>query len=155
MPATGQTKASGAVSFNLTPMIDIVFNLLVFFVLMPTPLGDEGFLTANLPRSGREGDPAPPPPLAVRVRLEESGPRGQGAVIILNDTLALGSNFDALVAALADFHARGLGPDVPVIIAPTPAVQHRWVVRAFDSAVTAGFERIQFAVPGHLVPGAG
>jgi len=29
----GKSAVSGAVSFNMTPMIDIVFNLLIFFIL--------------------------------------------------------------------------------------------------------------------------
>jgi biopolymer transport protein ExbD len=140
----------------MTPMIDIIFNLLVFFILMPMPWGREGFLTTNLPRQG-PGKPPGGDPLFVRVRLEESGPRGEEAIIIFNGKKALGSDFDALAGALAGLRASGLAPDFPVLIAPTPAVQHRWVVRAFDSAVAGGFERIHFAVPhaGAAVPGPG
>jgi biopolymer transport protein ExbD len=34
MPRVLKSKGSGGVSFNMTPMIDIVFNLIIFFMLI-------------------------------------------------------------------------------------------------------------------------
>jgi biopolymer transport protein ExbD len=135
----------------MTPTIDIVFNLLIFFVLMPVR-GPEAYLTAHLPRSGRDGLP-PEVYRAVEVTLREQGPAGRQVAIILDGRFALGSDFRALQAALADYRQKGLAADYPVRIAPAPAVRHRWVVRAWDAATAAGFERVQFAVPAYLAQG--
>jgi len=44
---------------QMAPMIDIVFNLVVFFVLMPSFEAGDGFLPTNLPSGlgGRGGMP--------------------------------------------------------------------------------------------------
>ena len=36
----------------MTPMIDVIFNLLIFFLLTSVLRGNEGYLTTNLPRDG-------------------------------------------------------------------------------------------------------
>ena len=131
----------------MTPMIDCIFQLLLFFVLTPTLMANEAFLTTNLPDAGSGGDPRPGIPEAVRVALAAAGPRGEDVTILLNGTESLGDNFRGLQAALEGYRAQGLGADHPVLIAPDAGVRHRWVVRAMDAAVGARFANIQFAVP--------
>lgn len=139
-------KGGGRLEPPMTPTIDIVFNLLIFFLLAPTVVGNEGYLTTNLPRSGRDGLPeGVDEPLWIY--LESRGPDAAGVLIGFGENRGLGADFRALGAELRDLRARGLAAEVPVRLVPDAAVQHRWVVRAFDTAVAAGFERIQFAVP--------
>jgi biopolymer transport protein ExbD len=128
----------------MTPMIDIIFQLLIFFLLTPTFSGDEGYLTTNLPRTS---GPNPTEQRDVeRIKIELLGQR-DGVEIVLNETHAIGDNFEQLEAMLRSFQDRGLAPDYPVLISPTMDVQHKWVVRAFDTAILAQFKNIQFAVP--------
>jgi len=131
----------------MTAMIDCTFNLLIFFILTPAFALSEGFLTTNLPRSGPNDLGGPPIDVLVRIELAEEGPNGEGVCIVLNRTQSLGSNFDMLRSALHDLRARGLAHDTPVLIAPTMATRHKWVVSAFDAAVAARFADIRFAVP--------
>ena len=42
---------------------------------------------------------------------------------------------------------QGLPPNHPVLISPTMACRHKYVVKGFDQAVSAGFSEIHFAVP--------
>jgi biopolymer transport protein ExbD len=140
----------------MTPMIDCVFNLLIFFILTPSFSLSEGYLTTNLPKesgpvAGKEQK------LVQRIKVElynvgrsgefEDGAKNEFVSIVFNETQNLGANFDALRAALDEKRAQGLAANTPVLISPTMGCLHKWVVRAFDAAVSARFTDIQFAVP--------
>ena len=60
---------------------------------------------------------------------------------------ALGGDFNALRHLLEAKRTAGLDVKTPILIHPTMGCLHKWVVRAFDTAVEAGFNNIQFAVP--------
>jgi len=140
----------------MTPMIDCVFNLLIFFILTPSFDLSEGYLTTNLPRSS---GPVAGKPQVTEQRLKVElfdvsqdgqyvdGAKNEYCSITFNETTNLGSNFDALRAALEDKRAAGLAATTPILISPTMACRHKWVVRAFDAAVAARYNNIQFAVP--------
>ena len=129
----------------MTPMIDVIFNLLVFFLLTPVLRGPEGYLTTNLPQGGQGLGPVDPDGL--KVELLERGASG-GEVEIVFDGRQVLPDFRALEAELRGLRARGLAADYPVLIAPTGGVRHKWVVRAFDAITAARFRKIGFAVPG-------
>ncbi len=149
MPKTGQSRQKVKLQPPMTPMIDCIFQLLIFFMLTPTFQAREGYLTTNLPR---EQGPNPTRQITdldrIKIELLDEGDEGKDVNIVLNDTQVLGSSFDGLQAALEGYRAQGLPPNHPVLIAPTMAVRHKWVVKAFDAAVLSRFTNIQFAVPG-------
>jgi biopolymer transport protein ExbD len=140
----------------MTPMIDCVFNLLIFFILTPSFALSEGFLTTNLPTSS---GPVPGEKQLTEVRLkielfnvgrsgeQEDDGKNEFVSIIFNETQNLGSNFAALRSALEDKRSQGVAATTPILISPTMGCRHKWVVRAFDAAVAARFTNIQFAVP--------
>ena len=134
----------------MAPMIDIIFQLLLFFILMPTNVGgDEGYLTTNLPTHTGPNPGRREKLLYVKIGLKHEGPEPEcpDVSIILNDNQVFGANFDQLYAALMDLRAKGLAANQPVLISPTMATRHKWVVKAFDAAVAARFTDIHFAVP--------
>ncbi len=144
------TRRSGPPKMQppMTPMIDCIFQLLLFFVLTPALMANEAYLTTNLPQVGPgEWPPSPGIPEPVRVALGAAGPRDENVTIVLNGIESLGDNFQGLQAALEAYRARGLAAGHPVLIAPDAGVRHKWVVRAMDAAVGARFSSIQFAVP--------
>ena len=139
----------------MTPMIDVTFNLLIFFILTPSFDQTEGYLTTNLPKSS---GPNPGPQVTeVRLKVElfdvsqdgqyVDGAKNEFCSITFNETQNLGANFDALRAALEEKRAAGLAATTPILISPTMACRHKWVVRAFDAAVAARYTNIQFSVP--------
>ncbi len=157
----------------MTPMIDIVFNLLIFF-LLTQQWESEAYLTTNLPRTSGPNRAEQRDVPRIKIGLFDEEPDGEGVSIELNETQAVGSTvgmkfrdeadkrnyeldlFDKLKAELVALKRRGLSADYPVLISPTPAVQHKFVVGAFDAAVGAEFKNIQFAVPQYMVsPSAG
>jgi biopolymer transport protein ExbD len=148
MRSTSRKRENVKLQPPMTPMIDCIFQLLLFFMLMPSSAGREGYLTTNLPKD-QGPNPIPKQEILERVKIEllDEGNEGQGVSIILNETQSLGDNFEGLRAALEGYRAQGLQPTHPILISPTMAVRHKFVVRAFDAAVTARFTSIHFAVP--------
>ncbi len=132
----------------MTPMIDCVFQLLLFFMLTPSFESTEGYLTTNLPTTSGPNAGAPQVDVQrIKIELEAIGPKAEGVSIILNDSESFGSNFEGLMAALQGLRAKGLPPDHPVLISPWMGTRQKWVVKAFDCAVAARFTNIHFAVP--------
>jgi biopolymer transport protein ExbD len=139
----------------LIPIIDIVFNLLMFFMLTPSTSSGQGFLTTNLPVSS---GPVPGKPtlteVRIRVELYDVGPNGRFVDGAKNEYCAikveqqdLGTDFGALRTYLQNKREQGVPTTTPILIAPTMGTLHEWVVRAFDAAVAARFANVQFAVP--------
>ena len=135
----------------MTPMIDCTFNLLIFFILTPSFSMTEGYLTTNLPTtSGPVAGKAQIDVQRIKIELQHEGTRNENVSIILENGTPMGANFDQLTAELKVLRERSLAaslPILPILISPTMATHHKWVVRAFDAAVAARFTDIQFAVP--------
>jgi len=132
----------------MTPMIDVVFQLIIFFMLIPNQQAGEGYLTTNLPdTSGPVAGKRQIDVQRIKIELELPDNDNKGVNIVLNDRHVFGRNFGGLLAALQGLKARGLPADHPVLISPWMGTRHKWVVRAFDMAVMARFTNIHFGVP--------
>ncbi|MBL7139815.1 MAG: biopolymer transporter ExbD [Planctomycetes bacterium] len=148
MPKVRMPKQPAKIQLPMTPMIDIIFQLLIFFLLMPNQQAGEGYLTTNLPRtSGPVAGKEQKDVKRVKIELQVPENDDKGVVIVLNESQTFGRNFEGLLAALQGLQERGLPPDHPVLISPWMSCRHKWVVRAFDMAVAARFTNIHFAVP--------
>jgi len=147
MRSTSRKREKVKIQPPMTPMIDCIFQLLIFFMLMPTFQSREGYLTTNLPRDQGPNPTTQKDMERLKIELLDEGNEGEGVSIVLNDTQSLGDNFEGLRSALEGYRAQGLQPTHPILISPTMAVRHKFVVRAFDAAVTARFTSIHFAVP--------
>jgi biopolymer transport protein ExbD len=132
----------------LVPVIDVVFNLLIFFMCIPNATAGAGYLTTNLPKNGG-GCPDGGVIVfeKVKIALESADGHGNGVLIALDDTQSLGDGFDQLAASLNSMRVRGLAPDFPILLAPTSEVKLRYIVDAFDAIVAARFTNIQFQCP--------
>lgn len=132
---------------NLAPMVDVIMVILVFFLLGASlELAKEGVLQTELdPRSGPgEGTPVEIIP-AVKIALEEIA-GGQGCnIYVMGEPLA-GNTFAHLGRFLDQRREAGADTANPVIIAAQPGVRWRFVIKAMDTAVRAGFTNVQFAV---------
>jgi biopolymer transport protein ExbD len=135
----------GTLDVKMTPMIDVVFLLLVFFVWtasfqiveydMPSHLAA---LAGNLP-----ADPSlPPPPEADFERVIVRLTRGAGGVEwSVNDAPMAG--LDQLEMQL-DAIAR-IKRDAPVVLHPDPNVPLGDVIDVYDISRAVGFVKVQFA----------
>ncbi len=128
----------------MTPMIDVVFLLLVFFVcasigrdpekLLSTPLSGGAVAAAEI-------DPQDLPLGDVRIQLVRDGDTTTATVAatVHHDPRTL----EAQLVALANISA-----DVPVILSVDPDVPMEDVLRVYHTARRAGFQTVQFAAKG-------
>ncbi len=89
---TEETKAE----LQMTSMIDIVFLLLIFFIVTFKVSAQEGDFNVKMPLAAAGGGPPPDfSELPLKLRLK-SNADGQLAEIILNDQLSFGTDFARL-----------------------------------------------------------
>lgn len=104
-----KTGVAERVDMNMTPMIDVCFQLLIFFMLSLKILSPEGDFNIKMPLAApSEGVPEPDqlPPIKIRLRAK---PGGEIDVIQLGDR-SLGKNFLALRAQIRDMVGDAAGP---------------------------------------------
>lgn len=132
---------------NLAPMVDVIMVLLVFFLLGTSlELVAQGILQTELdPRSGPGAGVRVDIRPQVRIALTDWND-GAGAGIILLDERLPANDFEALHRLLLERRRAGADPANPLVIGAETTVRWRYVVRAMDAAVRAGFTNIQFAV---------
>jgi len=145
------TVEPARMQLNLTSMIDVIFLLLIYFVITASFSADEGILTAKLPQgTGKVQDTPKPPERPIRIRIASL----QSPVECRIDLVGLGRSprhFGELFTLLAgmqmnDGNSAGVfKPDNPVIIEPDRHVRWQHVVNAFNAAVRAKFTNVSFA----------
>jgi len=129
------------VQINLTPLIDVVFLLLIFF-MVSTTFSKESELRIQLPESSDEPvEQRQSPVLEVEISKQGTyavkGPGDESAKPLL------GSDREALYRALAA--ASGNHPDMITVIRADRRTPHESVVRAMDIARRLGHTNITFA----------
>lgn len=118
-------------SLNLTPLIDIVFLLLIFF-MVSTTFTKENHLSINLPEA--EGEVADAPNQIVEVVIDRHGQYSlNGQALISNKLLTLKQAIEKV--------SKG-DRNMPFIITADAATPHESVVRAMDAAGQLGFSRL-------------
>ncbi len=136
-------------SINLGPMIDVIFNLLIYFVVTANFAVEEGVLTLKLPQGS--GEPAvtiSPPPSPLTIAITSAG--ATGAHLTLQNR-SVGGSFEQLFQELASLqlNERNPGgayrPDDPIIIKPQGQVRWQHVVNAFNAAIRAEYGNVSFA----------
>lgn len=120
-------------SVNLTPLIDVVFLLLIFF-MVSTSFTKATQLAINLPEA--EGQPAPERATKLELVISEDGS------FTLNGAPVSSQPID-LRRALRD--ASNDNRDIPITIAADGGAAHRYVVTALDAASALGFHQLTIA----------
>lgn len=93
----------------MTSMIDIVFLLLVFFVMTFKISAQEGDFNIKMPTPG-SGSLADPTQLSIKLRLKSDGSGGLQE-IVLNEQLNFGTDWNALRAKILELVGGSAGPD--------------------------------------------
>lgn len=142
----------GRLQLNATALIDVVFLLLVYFLVTANFAPDEGVLTAKLPQGlGVPADALSLPPTPIQIGLEAVG--DVGCQIHLDDEIV--GSFKDLGRVLASRqYDPGRGrtegiykPDNPIVITPGATVRWQHVANAFNAAVAARYTHVSFAPP--------
>lgn len=157
---------------DLTPMIDVTFLLLIFFILNLKFKVEEGEIQSYLPKDKGQGSGTPQIDLTeVRIKLlwyDHSGrptkDKDNGTVILkigrntfngpgeldnaMEDNPLWVKLHDELVGYATKNAGKGKdGKGQPVIIDARPQVPYRYVVRALNEVVRAGITDVTFAAP--------
>ncbi len=130
-------------------MIDVVFQLLLFFLLGCRFIQEEGQLQANLPPiAGPDEIPALQVD-PIRISLRATGRDDRGVLIEITGTDVAYTEIPKLYKYLVHLKRRQAeGDDVPVFINPLGRVRWTFVVDAFNQAIRAEYKTIGFAQPG-------
>lgn len=133
-----QRKKREDIRVELTSMVDVVFLLLIFFMISTTFVETSG-IDINLPSASPQQ--IEKQPQEVKVYLEKSG------LIHLNDRLI---SFDDLQAHLASYGKRAAVTTF-VLLADKQA-RHGKVVDLMDAAQRAGFSKLAIATEQSAKP---
>lgn len=136
------------VGLRMTPMIDVVFLLLLFFLLSSNFRSQEGFLPAELPRQVTRGQAMEIEPLVIHL---QTLPNGTCQVSISGQpTLILNpANFQALAPYLQDILTRqGRHAEDPIKLAPSARTKWDHVVKTYDALWQLNLHHIIFAASG-------
>ncbi|HUS93496.1 MAG TPA: biopolymer transporter ExbD [Phycisphaerae bacterium] len=129
----------------LTPMIDVTFQLLLFFLLTCEFRESEGNIPGTLPAKGnivQEVQQTPPPdPVQIRLRLVAD----RVAAYEMTGVPVVISSPAELLEHLKQRQDQLGSADVPIVIFPSADVPWQYVVEAFNAAVHARFTKIGFA----------
>jgi biopolymer transport protein ExbD len=143
-----QTGPATDIDSAMTPMIDVVFLLLVFFVWTASFTVVEQVMPSQLSQAAGADDPieqvdVPEPVdldnLVIRIKVEDGSPRWFVSDQPLADLAAVKQQ----LTTIAD-----ISTDAPVILYPDQEVPLEHIVNAWDAAKLSGFAKVQFAVSG-------
>ena len=123
------------VEINLTPLIDVVFLLLIFF-MVSTTFKDEARLRVQLPEAQGEEVPAQEPE-QIRIVIDRAGSYW------VDDQRVVDRRPITLARALRG--ALGERKDVPVLIQADANATHQSVMTALDAAAEVGLVQIGFS----------
>lgn len=132
--ATAINTDSGDVGFQIAPMVDVVFVLLLFFMACAGFKAHEGVLSIDVPSQSAGSTPT-----VLYVDVDDAG-----MVSVNEQVFATGSMRDLhrltewLAALRKDF-----GED-PVVIRPTADARHERVIAVLNACTEAGVRKVSF-----------
>lgn len=144
MKSTSQ-RPRASLEIMMTPMIDVIFLLLIFFLTTSGAQQIERLMPGGVSSINPASGPAAEPP------REPSPDQLEQIVLKLTvDGEVTGIQFNGLPIAASEllprfqavFQAR---PDVPMIIDPDPKVKAQEVVKIYDTARQVGLARVYLA----------
>jgi len=138
---------------NLTAMIDVIFLLMIYFVITASFAIDEGLLTAKLPEGTGQPTPKPKTPeRPIRIRLSPLALPTEYRIELVGFASSP-RDFRELAETLSGIQfnkknpSGSFKPDNQVIIEPTARVRWQHVVNAFNAAIKARYTNVAFSQP--------
>lgn len=135
----------------LTPMIDVTFQLLLYFLLTSTFRENEGQIPGSLPAKGGISARQVTPLKPIRIMLipRSGGDGGYNTSVLYDvDNLQPVDSPAELYRILLSRKQAVRSDEVPVMIHAPPSVRWQFVVEAFNAAVHVKFKNIGFAPTG-------
>jgi len=129
-----QRRIQEELQINLTPLIDVVFLLLIFF-MVTTTFTRETRLAVNLPEA--DGEPVQESPRSIEISVSQNGSYAIDGRPLVNAQL------DTLMRALEEISAGDR--DIALILIADADATHQSVVTAMDAIGQSGFSRLSIA----------
>jgi biopolymer transport protein ExbD len=136
---------------NMTPMVDVVMVILIFFMAFAAFMGNEWFLRAGIPgQSGRGkdasklNDPNAPPPTQLKVVLDADA-AGNTVVSFLGFQRVSMEEFEKRIN---EFPRSEATRNIQVLLAPTARVAYADVVRAHAACDAVGIYQVGYSPAG-------
>jgi len=142
--ATLKKKAEEKVGVPIAPMIDVVFLLLIYFMVSSTMEQQEADLSFQLPGSVEQDEPLDLPDEQI-IEIREDGQ------VIVNEypyDAPEAQRYEELAAMLTRFREASTANKVEAIVTISPAetVPHAQIVKVMDACSLAGIEAVNFAL---------
>ncbi len=147
-----QKLGRSEITMNLVAMLDLSFNILIFFIITANFAVHEGVITAKVPSidgSLLNEKPLDLPKTPLKVMLSATSGEGQ-ARITIDGSSEQTQDFDRLSEVLGRIQknkenpAGAFDPDNPVIINPDKNTRWQDVVNAFNAVVKAKYSDVSF-----------
>jgi len=136
---------------KMTPMIDVVFQMLIFFIVAMQIRDPQGILKADLPRDRGDGlsvnpGEVPPPLLEVKVHLARipsaAGDNSRIAIQIEQYKCRDLADLEHRLKLLSECSKR-----IPVIIDGEPEVPFAYIIGVVDACLKAELTQVRFTAP--------
>jgi len=133
-------------SLNLTPMIDIVFLLLCYFLMMSQFRTPEGVLPARLPAM-QARVPVEIPRTPIRVRFQKVAGSPGRCMVTIDQFADTSMEISELAGRLRHIRQQvpGFDADTPIHLLAADDVAWDHVVNAYNAALAAEYVKIYFA----------
>ena len=127
-------SADGEIGFQIAPMVDVVFVLMLFFMAAAGARVMEKEMSVTLP-SHRDGS-------SITVIVLEIGADGE----VVGNDIAFGTPTDTQLTGLRDWlkSTRSFGDKDPVIIRPNSLTRHERIVDVLGACAAAGIKDLTF-----------
>jgi biopolymer transport protein ExbD len=132
-------SGDGDIGFQIAPMVDVVFVLMLFFMASAGVQVVEKELSMNLPSGAGKPSDVPSTPIFVDITAD-------GRVSV-NDQ-SLGNKDDKTLQSLRDFFKHSIeqyGDKDPVIVRPAPETTHERVMDVLNAAAASKVTKLTFS----------
>lgn len=129
-----QPNPPDKLELDITPLIDVVFLLLIFF-MVSTTFEHESEVNITLPEASKEIAQAKPD--AINIAIDNQ------SRIYINEKELLNSQISTIKEAIYDISVAL--PDAPIIISADQEAPFQMVIRTMDAARQLGLVKITFA----------
>lgn len=129
----------GDMGFQIAPMVDVVFVLLLFFMASAGSQIVEKELTINLPSGVKSGQAPQVTPIVIEI-----SPSGQVSM----NSQAFGTEKDKDLVQLKEWlknNVEEFGGNDPVIIRPNPETRQERIVDVLNACAYAGVKNLTFS----------
>lgn len=125
-------------SLDMTPLIDVVFQLILFFMLSSTFVVQS---SVNIEMAEAKGAVAfEQKDLSITLAYGEGGPGGRGPIYVNNIEI---QDMGELSRVLSEAHAES--PDIKVLVRPDARIQSARLIEVLGIAHSVGIERCGIA----------